>query len=142
MNLNVPTNLIINTSSLIDPMSNNPSGSSGKHSLANLANSKQLVELAAEQKHINYFLCLFHYQLIRILYLIIKYNIKSAKPYSFFDTKVKTEFCVFELDIFKFIFILKGKHTLFSELHTHPLISNDVDIKILNARKLVRQTNL
>jgi hypothetical protein len=34
-------------------------------------------------------------------------------------------------------FFLQGKHTLFSELHTHPLISNDVDIKILNARKLV-----
>lgn len=50
--------------------------------------SKQLVELAAEQKHINYNLCSFHYQLIRILYLIAKYNMKSVKPYAFFDTKV------------------------------------------------------
>lgn len=50
--------------------------------------SKQLVELAAEQKHVNYHLCLFHYQLVRILYLVIKYNIKPVKIFSFFDTKV------------------------------------------------------
>lgn len=58
----------------------------------NLKNSsekcKQLVELAAEQKPINYHLCLFQYQLIRILLLIVKYKMKSVKPYSFFDTKV------------------------------------------------------
>ena len=51
--------------------------------------SKQLVETAAEQKHINYHLCLFHNQLVKILYLIVKYNIKPVKPLSFFDTKVK-----------------------------------------------------
>jgi hypothetical protein len=50
--------------------------------------SKQLVEKAAEQKHINYHLCLFHTQLVKILYLIVKYNIKPVKPLSFFDTKV------------------------------------------------------
>ena len=49
---------------------------------------KLLVELAAEQKHVNYHLCLFQYQLIRILFLIVKYKIKPAKPYSFYDTKV------------------------------------------------------
>ncbi len=76
---------------------------------------KQLVELAAEQKHVNYSLCLFHSQLIRILYLIVRYNMKLVRPLAFFDTK--------------------GRHTLFSELHTHPVISNDVDIKIMNARK-------
>lgn len=85
-------------------------------------NHKQLVELAAEQKYVNYHLCSFHCQLVRILYLVIKYNIKPVKPYSFFDTK--------------------GKHTLFSELHTHPLISNDVDIKIMNARKFVTLKNI
>ncbi len=79
MNL-ISTNLIIN--------SNTINNDSSKSSLASLSYSKQLVETAAEQKHINYYLCLFHYQLIRILYLIIKYNIKSAKPLSFFDTKV------------------------------------------------------
>jgi hypothetical protein len=51
--------------------------------------NKQLVEIAAEQKHVNYFLCLFHSQLIRILYLITKYDMKSTRPLSFFDTKVK-----------------------------------------------------
>ena len=57
-------------------------------SISMATTSKQLVELAAEQKSINYFLCLFHSQLIRILYLTAKYNIKSVKPLSFFDTKV------------------------------------------------------
>jgi hypothetical protein len=83
MNL-IPTNLIINSSSI----SSDSSNANNKSSIANFSYSKQLVETAAEQKHINYYLCLFHYQLIRILYLIIKYNIKSAKPLSFFDTKV------------------------------------------------------
>jgi hypothetical protein len=49
---------------------------------------KQLIELASEQKHINYQLCLFQYQLLRILFLAIKYNMKSVKPFSFYDTKV------------------------------------------------------
>ena len=40
--------------------------------------SKPLVEVAAEQKHVNYHLCLFHYQLVRILYLIV--NIFSLAP--------------------------------------------------------------
>ena len=51
-------------------------------------NNKLLVEVASEQKPINYHLCLFHYQHIRILYLVVKYNMKNIKPYSFFDTKV------------------------------------------------------
>jgi hypothetical protein len=50
--------------------------------------NKQLVESAAEQKHINFHICLLQYQLIRIIYLIIKYNMKSVKPLTFFDTKV------------------------------------------------------
>lgn len=50
--------------------------------------SKQLVELAAEQKHVNYHLCAFHYQLVRMLFLIIKFNMKPVKPFAFFDTKV------------------------------------------------------
>ena len=83
MNL-ISTNLIINSNS----NNNDTSNSNIKSSLANFSYSKQLVETAAEQKHVNYYLCLFHYQLIRILYLIIKYNIKSAKPLAFFDTKV------------------------------------------------------
>ena len=83
MNL-ISTNLIINS----NLTNNDASNSNIKSSLSNFSYSKQLVETAAEQKHINYYLCLFHYQLIRILYLIIKYNIKSAKPLSFFDTKV------------------------------------------------------
>lgn len=52
------------------------------------SSSKQLVEMAAEQKHVNYQLCLFQYQLIRILFLIVKYKMKSVRPYQFFDTKV------------------------------------------------------
>jgi hypothetical protein len=72
----------VNTSSsLTDPLINKM--------LPNSSSSKLLVELASEQKHVNYHLCLFHYQLIRILYLISKYNMKSVRPLSFFDTKVK-----------------------------------------------------
>lgn len=109
---------ILTTLSLLSPssMSYNDDSNTETYSLPVAAKPKQFVELAADQKHVNYFLCLFQMQLIRILYLIIKYNMKHTRPYSFFDTK--------------------GKHILFSELHTHPLISNDVDIKIMNARKL------
>ncbi|RNA40948.1 rab3 GTPase-activating non-catalytic subunit-like, partial [Brachionus plicatilis] len=88
----IPTNMILNLAS----GSSSPTDTQGK--IKNSSN-KQLVELAAEQKPVNYHLCLFQYQLIRILYLI-------------------------------------GKLALFSELHTHPLISNDVDAKIVNTRKL------
>jgi hypothetical protein len=89
---------------------------SNQSEIKSSSSSKQLVELAAEQKQANYHLCLFHYQLVRILYLITKYNMKTVHPYAFFDTK--------------------GKQALFAELHTHPYFSNDVDLKISNARKL------
>ena len=126
--------MIISPSSLstiLDATNKNPPPSSSNA-------SKLFVEQAAEQKNINYHLCLFHYQLIRILYLIVKYNMKSVKPLSFFDTKVSRFTLVwFTLYCLKSCLNQKGRHTLFSELHTHPLMSNDVDIKILNARKLV-----
>jgi hypothetical protein len=67
--INIPNNFELNSSTKIN-------------------NGKQLAETASEQKPVNYHLCLFQYQLIRILYLIIKYSMKSARPLSFFDTKV------------------------------------------------------
>jgi hypothetical protein len=57
---------------------------------ASATSNKQLVELAAEQKYINYHLCLFHYQFIRLLYFLIKYNIKPVRALAFYDTKVST----------------------------------------------------
>ena len=75
----------VNTSSsLLDPLINK----NMSHKANWLTNSKLFVELAAEQKHVNYHLCLFHYQLIRILYLIVKYNMKPVRPLQFFDPKV------------------------------------------------------
>lgn len=82
-------------------------------SLAN--DTKSLSEKSAEQKHINYHLCLFHTQLVRVLLFIIKFNIKTIRPLSLYDTKCK--------------------RALFSDLHTHPLISNDPDITVIQARK-------
>ena len=87
----ISTNMIINvssvnaSSSLIDPLANKSIINNSSTPLS----SKLFVELASEQKHVNYHLCLFHYQLIRILYLIAKYNMKPVKLLSFFDTKVK-----------------------------------------------------
>ena len=80
---------------------------------------KQVIEQAAEQKHVNYHLCVFHSQLIRILYFIMKFKIKPTRPFAYFDAK--------------------GRRAFFTELHTHPLITNEVDISIVNARKLVFQ---
>ena len=71
------------SSSLLDPLA-----SKNLFNASSTSSPKLLVELASEQKHVNYHLCLFHYQLIRILYLIAKYNMKSVKTLSFFDTKV------------------------------------------------------
>lgn len=85
----VNTNLFLTLSNSDASLALGKSGSS-TNSLSSLASSsKQLVELAAEQKFVNYHLCAFHYQLIRMLYLIIKFNMKPVKPYSFFDTKVR-----------------------------------------------------
>lgn len=81
MNL-IPTNMFLSLGK-----SETTSTSSDKLSSINNSN-KPLVEIASDQKHINYHLCLFQYQIVRILYLIQKYNLKSVRPLSFFDTKV------------------------------------------------------
>ena len=110
------------SSSSILPLSDESNSNSAKATSVDKtgSSSKQLVEVASEQKHVNYHLCLFQYQLVRILYLTIRYNLKSVRPLSA-------------------IFDSKGNQALFSELHTHPLMSTDVDVKISNARKLVTE---
>ena len=60
-----------------------------------ISSSKQFVELAAEQKYVNYHLCLFHYQLVRILFFIMKYSMKLIRPLALFDTKVKKKTFLF-----------------------------------------------
>ena len=110
-----PSNDLVSESTSTTTMTtSNTTSTTAQNSIIN--STKPLVELACEQKYVNYHLCLFQYQLIRILYLTIRYNLKSVRPLSFFDTK--------------------GIQALFSELHTHPLLTSDADIKILNARKL------
>jgi hypothetical protein len=66
----------------------NSSSLANTYSMSSLNPVKQLVEQAAEQKHVNYHLCVFHYQLIRILFFIMKFNIKPTRPFAYFDTKV------------------------------------------------------
>ena len=85
-------NQLVGRSSSLSLASASSSSSAAAVTSVSSASAKQLVELAAEQKNVNYYLCLFHYQLIRILYLISKYSMKSVRPYSFFDTKVHNSY--------------------------------------------------
>ncbi|CAF0721618.1 unnamed protein product [Didymodactylos carnosus] len=75
-----------------------------------------VIELIMEQKQVNPHLVWHHYKLIRLLYYIMYYHMKSIKPMSMFDTK--------------------GINAFFTDLHTHPLITDDVDNSVSNIRKL------
>ncbi|CAF4402522.1 unnamed protein product, partial [Adineta steineri] len=69
-----------------------------------------------EQKPANGHLVLHHDKLIHILYYLMNYHIKSVKPFSLFDSK--------------------GIHAFFTDLHSHPLVTDDVDGTISNRREL------
>lgn len=69
-----------------------------------------------EQKPANGHLVLHHDKLIQILYYLLFYHVKSIRPYSLFDSK--------------------GIHAFFTDLHSHPLVTDDVDGNISNKRKL------
>ncbi|CAF1040067.1 unnamed protein product [Rotaria sordida] len=75
-----------------------------------------LLELVMEQKPANGHLVLHHDKLILILYYLMYYHIKSIRPFSLFDTK--------------------GIHAFFTDLYSHPLVTDDVDSTISNKRQL------
>ncbi|CAF3032410.1 unnamed protein product [Rotaria socialis] len=75
-----------------------------------------LLELVMEQKPANGHLVLHHDKLIFILYYLMYYHIKSIRPYSLFDSK--------------------GIHAFFTDLYSHPLVTDDVDGAISNKRQL------
>ena len=69
-----------------------------------------------EQKAANGHLVLHHDKLIQILSYLMHYHIKSIRPFSLFDSK--------------------GIHAFFTDLHSHPLVTDDVDGSIANKRQL------
>jgi hypothetical protein len=69
-----------------------------------------------EQKPANGHLVLHHDKLIHILYYLMYYHIKSVRPFSLFDSK--------------------GIHAFFTDLYSHPLVTDDVDGTISNKRQL------
>ncbi len=75
-----------------------------------------LMELIMEQKPANGHLVLHHDKLILLLYYLMYYHIKSIRPYSLFDSK--------------------GIHAFFTDLYSHPLVTDDVDGIISNKRQL------
>ncbi|CAF4813689.1 unnamed protein product [Rotaria sp. Silwood1] len=75
-----------------------------------------LLELVMEQKPANGHLVLHHDKLILILYYLMYYHIKSFRPFSLFDSK--------------------GINAFFTDLYSHPLVTDDVDSTISNKRQL------
>lgn len=75
-----------------------------------------LLELVMEQKSANGHLVLHHDKLIHILYYLMTYHVKSIRPFSLFDSK--------------------GIHAFFTDLHSHPLVTDDVDTNISTKRQL------
>lgn len=75
-----------------------------------------LLELVMEQKSANGHLVLHHDKLIHILYYLMFFHIKSIRPFSLFDSK--------------------GIHAFFNDLHSHPLVTDDVDSTISNKRQI------
>ena len=69
-----------------------------------------------EQKSANGHLVLHHDKLIHILYYLMFYHVKSIRPFSLFDSK--------------------GIHAFFTDLHSHPLVTDDVDGNISHKRQL------
>lgn len=49
-----------------------------------------IVELALEQKHIHYPLVEHHSVLCSVLYAVMRFALKTVKPLSLFDSKVRT----------------------------------------------------
>lgn len=49
-----------------------------------------IVELALEQKHVHYPLVEHHSVLCSVLYAIMRFALKTVKPLSLFDSKVRT----------------------------------------------------
>ncbi|XP_068089021.1 rab3 GTPase-activating protein non-catalytic subunit isoform X2 [Hyperolius riggenbachi] len=75
-----------------------------------------IVELALEQKHIHYPLVEHHFVISTILYAIMKFSLKSAKPLSLFDSK--------------------GKNAFFKDLTSIQLLpSGDMDSSIVSLRQ-------
>lgn len=75
-----------------------------------------LLESVMEQKSANGHLVLHHDKLIHILYYLMLYHMKSIRPFSLFDSK--------------------GIHAFFTDLHSHPLVTDDVDANISTKRQL------
>lgn len=69
-----------------------------------------------EQKPANGHLVLHHDKLIHILYYLMYFHIKSVRPFSLFDSK--------------------GIHAFFTDLNSHPLVTDDVDGTISTKRQL------
>ncbi|CAF1203976.1 unnamed protein product [Adineta ricciae] len=75
-----------------------------------------LLETVMEQKPANGHLVLHHEKLILILYYLMYYHIKFVRPFSLFDTK--------------------GVHAFFTDLYSHPLVTDDVDGTVSSKRQL------
>jgi hypothetical protein len=75
-----------------------------------------LLELVMEQKPANGHLVLHHDKLILILYYLMYFHIKSIRPFSLFDSK--------------------GIYAFFTDLYSHPLVTDDVDGTISTKRQL------
>ncbi|NWH70125.1 RBGPR protein, partial [Piaya cayana] len=83
-----------------------------------------IVELALEQKHIHYPLVEHQFVLCTILYVIMRFSLKSVKPLSLFDSK--------------------GKNAFFKDLTSIQLLpSGDMDSNVLSIRQqfLVKVVN-
>ncbi|CAF1269813.1 unnamed protein product [Didymodactylos carnosus] len=78
--------------------------------------TSSILELITEPKQVNPRLVWHHYKLIRLLYYIMYYNIQFVRPMSMFDTN--------------------GINAFFTDLHTHPLITDNIDNSVSNVRKL------
>ncbi|UJR30170.1 hypothetical protein I4U23_017710 [Adineta vaga] len=111
----IDTNTIF-SDQLVEPIS--PFVNLYTTSLALEQNDQQnsLLDIVMEQKPANGHLVLHHDKLILILYYLMYYHIKSIRPYSLFDTK--------------------GIHAFFTDLYSHPLVTDDVDGTISNKRQL------
>lgn len=77
---------------------------------------QSLLEMVMNQKAANGHLVLHHEKLISIIFYLMKFQMKSIRPFELFDAK--------------------GIHAFFTDLYSHPLVTDDVDVSIGNKRQL------
>ena len=76
----------------------------------NLKGPTSLAELATDQREANYGLIRHHYHLAIVMHATLVFTMKSVKPLSLFDTKVRKYVCQFKICMSENMYVSRKYH--------------------------------